>query len=71
MIIQDLMEIIMEKSIPIKTPIGIFENYRDSIILKNIEWKDRQIIFYCNISKHGIIPNCPLKYNRLIINIFF
>jgi hypothetical protein len=47
----------MEKAIPVKTPLGIFENYRDSIILKNIEWRHPQIIFYCVISGHGIINN--------------
>jgi hypothetical protein len=60
-----------EKAIPIKTPIGTFENYRDGIILKNIEWKHPQVIFYCNISNHAIKINGDNKvlkeYNFKII----
>jgi hypothetical protein len=47
----------MEKSIPIKTVMGTFENYRDGIILKNIEWIPPQMIFYCNVSSHAIKNN--------------
>jgi hypothetical protein len=35
---------VMEKAALVKTPRGIFEIYRDSIILKNIEWKGRWMI---------------------------
>jgi hypothetical protein len=61
----------MEKSLPIKTTIGIFENYRDGIILKNIEWKRPQMIFYCNISSRAIKNDENIKsekeYNFKII----
>jgi hypothetical protein len=46
--------IVMEKSVPVKTAAGIFKNYRDGIILKHIEWKHRQMVFYCTISGHAI-----------------
>ncbi|MDR1347708.1 MAG: hypothetical protein LBJ63_04655 [Prevotellaceae bacterium] len=54
----------MEKSLPIKTPIGVFENYRDGIILKSIEWKHPQMIFYCNISSHAIKNDKNIKLNK-------
>jgi hypothetical protein len=47
----------MQILIPIKTPIGTFNRYRDNIILNKMEWKGRTIIFYCNISPNGIIDN--------------
>jgi hypothetical protein len=61
----------MEKAVPVKTFFGVFGNYRDIIILKNIEWKQNKVIFYCNISKHGITGNgnkkSPEDYNCRII----
>lgn len=47
----------MEKAIPIKTQIGFFENYRDGIILKRIDWKNCNITFHCNIVSNSIVDN--------------
>jgi hypothetical protein len=47
----------MEKAVAIKTPVGNFNNYRDNIILKNIEWNCSKTTFYLNISKNGIENN--------------
>ena len=49
------MEVIIEKAIPIETPIGLFENHRDAILLENIEWEhSSKVIFFCNITKNHI-----------------
>ncbi|MDR1340087.1 MAG: hypothetical protein LBK58_08565 [Prevotellaceae bacterium] len=56
--------IIIEKSVPVKTAVGIFENYRDGIILENIEWQHRQMVFYCTISSHAIKNDENIKLDR-------
>ncbi|EMO42366.1 hypothetical protein [Leptospira noguchii] len=59
----------MEKAIAIKTPIGIFKNFRDGIILNRIEWKGSKIMFSCNITDNSIIGEIDRgqEYNFYIV----
>jgi hypothetical protein len=56
-----------EKAIAINTPLGYFENYRNSIIIDKIEWNVPHITFFCNIGGNHISNKNDKEYVKFKI----
>ena len=56
-----------EKAVAVNTPLGYFENYRDSIIIEKIEWNVPNITFFCNINDKHISNKYDKEYIKFKI----
>jgi hypothetical protein len=56
-----------EKATAINTPLGYFENYRDSIIIEKIEWNVPDITFFCNINGEHVSNKNDKEYIKFKI----